>query len=101
MNLRPGTVGAQCPGGGPPGPRPPLLPPLSLPPEKLEIPHDETHENQGHEIDQNHVQGHLLLPGSDSGSKNRSRFALVTTVTELKAMAAPAMTGERRMPKKG
>ena len=35
------------------------------------------------------------------GVKPLRRFALVTTVTELKAMAAPAMTGDSRMPRKG
>ena len=35
------------------------------------------------------------------GVKPRSRLALLTTVTELNAMAVPAMTGESRIPRNG
>jgi hypothetical protein len=36
-----------------------------------------------------------------SGTKRRRRFAFVTTVTELKAIAAAAISGESRTPKAG
>lgn len=35
------------------------------------------------------------------GRKRRRRLALVTTVTELKAIAAPAMSGDSSTPKNG
>ncbi len=69
--------------------------------EKTEVPHDEPHQGQGAQINQVYVPRHQRLPGREKGSKNLSRFALLTTVTELKAMAAPAITGERRIPNTG
>ena len=68
-----------------------------------EVPHDPYDRHDGAHVHEKHVDGHH--PGPDSanrrGLKLLRRFALVTTVTELNAMAAPAMTGDKRMPKKG
>ena len=63
-----------------------------------EEPDDEGDERQSDERDDPAVRGHGAIL---FGSKKRRRLALLTTVTELKAMAAAAISGERSNPKNG
>lgn len=70
-------------------------PPASgFPSPAPEPPGDEEDQGQPAEIDQP-IQDH------DSGSKRRSRLALLTTVTEERAIAAPPIMGLSSRPVKG
>ena len=79
----------------------PTLPTCSSPIQESEVPDDKSHHYQSRQIDTENARGHQGLPSEKEGRKKRSRLALLTTVTELKAIAEPAMTGDRRMPKTG
>jgi len=63
-----------------------------------EVPDDPADQQHGEDIDDEDIRAHE--PAS-LGRKARSRLALVTTVTELNAIAAPAIMGLSRMPKNG
>src|SRR6516162_10306258 len=67
----------------------------ALEPEK---PDDERDQRETGDGDDPTIRGH---EPAFLGWKKRNRFALVTTVTELKAMAAAAMSGDSSSPMKG
>ena len=73
----------------------------SSPIQESEVPDDKAHHYQSRQINTENARRHQGLSIEKEGRKKRSRLALLTTVTELKAMAEPAMTGDRRIPKTG
>src|SRR5262245_41427446 len=67
-------------------------------PFEPEEPDDEADQAETSDQDEPAICRHdAFLPGA----KKRSRLALVTTVTELKAIAAAAISGDRRTPNRG